>query len=186
MDGTLTVACHDFDDLREKLGLAPGVAILEALEVLPEPQARTLHHQLYDYEMELAHQARPQPGAGDLLEQLFNNGFQLGILTRNSLEIAFTTLQACGLRDYFQTDNILGRESCAPKPDPAGVFHLMQQWQSLGENTVMVGDYLFDLQSGHAAGAQTIHFDVDGGARWPEVTHYRVCELSEITKLIST
>ena len=184
MDGTLTVACHDFDDIRSKLGLPQGVAILEALAVMPESESNALHDKLFDFEMQLAHEARPQPGAEDLLERLVSHGHKLGILTRNSLEIAHTTLQACGLRDFFQTADILGRESCAPKPDPAGVLHLMQQWGSIGENTVMVGDYLFDLQSGHAAGARTIHFDVDGSDCWPEVTHFRIAEFSELTQLL--
>ena len=184
MDGTLTIACHDFDDLRKQLGLAEGVAILEALDAYPATQSRALHQQLYDYEMELAYQARPQPGAEDLLQRLADYGHQLGILTRNSLEIAHTTLQACGLERFFQAENILGRECCAPKPDPAGVFYLMQQWGSRAENTVMVGDYLFDLQSGHDAGAHTIHFDVDGKNDWPQFTHYRISDFSEISNLI--
>ena len=184
MDGTLTVACHDFDSIRKQLGLPEGVAILEALEAYPEAQSRALHQQLYDYEMELAHLARPQPGVQALLERLEGNGYQLGILTRNSLEIALTTLQACGLQRYFQTEHILGRECCAPKPDPAGVFQLMNKWGSYGENTVVVGDYLFDLQSGHSAGTYTIHFDVEGNCGWPEFTHYRISDFSEITRLI--
>ncbi len=184
MDGTLTVACHDFDHIRNQLGLPQGVAILEALEAYPASQSRALHQQLYDWEMELAHQARPQPGALDLLERLQVNGHKLGILTRNSLEIAFTTLKACGFSQFFHADNILGRESCAPKPDPAGVLQLMRQWGSRGENTVVVGDYLFDLQSGYTAGAHTIHFDVDGNSCWPEVTHIRISDFSEITELV--
>ena len=184
MDGTLTVACHDFDDIRARLGLPQGVAILEALNAYPEAQSRVLHQQLYDYEMALAHQARPQPGARDLLDRLQAYGHQMGILTRNSLEIAHTTLRACGLKRYFRNENILGRECCAPKPDPAGVLQLMRKWGSRGDNTVVVGDYLFDLQSGFSAGAYTIHFDVHGNGGWPEYTHYRISGFSEITGLV--
>ena len=60
----------------------------------------------------------------------------------------------------------------------------MQKWGSRGDNTVVVGDYLFDLQSGHSAGAYTIHFDVQGNGGWPEFTHYRISDFSEITSLI--
>lgn len=184
MDGTLTVACHDFEHIRKQLGLPQGVAILEALEACPAAQASELHARLFEYEMEMAHQARPQPGALELLERLNCRGHQMGILTRNSLEIAFTTLRACGLLHFFKTENILGRECCAPKPDPAGVFQLMRQWGSRGENTVVMGDYIFDLQSGHSAGAHTIHFDVTGDYDWPDVTNFRICNFSEIIKLV--
>ena len=181
MDGTLTVACHDFDDIRRQMGLPLGKPILEELEKYPKDQADALHGQLYDIEMEIAHQAVSQPGAETLLQLLHNRGHQIGILTRNSLDIAFATLNACGLSQYFDEKNILGRECCAPKPDPQGVLQLIERWQCNAEQTVMVGDYLYDLQSGHSAGTYTIHFDAIGIQSWPGVTHYRINGFDEIT-----
>jgi len=40
MDGTLTLAVHDFDAIRNTLGLPLGKPILEAIEDLPAPQAK--------------------------------------------------------------------------------------------------------------------------------------------------
>ncbi len=184
MDGTLTMACHDFAAIRRQLGMPENKPILEEINKLPAEQAQRIHQQLYDIELELAHQARPQPGVERLLNHLSVTGHNLGILTRNDLEIAFTTLQACGLIDYFEPENVLGRECCAPKPDPEGVLKLMHKWNAEAYKTVMVGDYWFDLKSGYDAGAHTIHFDVDGSRSWPDVTHFRINTFSEVTDLI--
>ena len=44
----------------------------------------------------------------------------------------------------------------------------------------MVGDYGFDLQTGRAAGAATIHVDPAGDFRWPELTDLAVGSLLEL------
>jgi phosphoglycolate phosphatase-like HAD superfamily hydrolase len=45
----------------------------------------------------------------------------------------------------------------------------------------MVGDYQFDLQTGRAAGAATIHVDYNRLFRWPELTDIAVGTLEELT-----
>ena len=185
MDGTLTVACHDFNAIRRQLGMPEDKPILEEIKKLPVDQAQLVYQQLYDIEMELAHQAQAQPDVESLLSHLCEQGYKIGILTRNSLDIAFTTLKACGLFGYFKEENILGRESCAPKPDPEGVLKLINYWAANPNETVMVGDYWFDLKSGYDAGAHTIHFDVDGTRSWPDVTHFKISQFNDITNMLN-
>ncbi len=180
MDGTLTNAVHDFDVIRLELGLPAGQPILEAIAELPADESVKLQAQLNTIEMEIAHMATPQPGAHDLLKSVKRNGYQLGILTRNGEAIARVTLAACGLLEYFDDEAIVGRESCAPKPDPSGVTYLLQHWGAGAGQAVMVGDYLFDLQAGKQAGASTVHFDVDGFFPWPEWTDLGVKSLFEL------
>ena len=102
-------------------------------------------------------QAIPSPGVPELLEYLFSSGADLGILTRNTRGVALLTLESLGIRHYFHDDNVLGREEAKPKPDPSGIYHLQGKWSAESQQTVMVGDYLFDLLAGKAAGAMTIH-----------------------------
>jgi len=111
-------------------------------------------------------------------------GCTLGILTRNDCEIAAATLKACKLNKYFSQNSILGRESCAPKPDPAGIYLHLQQWNAKPENTVMVGDYKFDLEAGYNADVHTVHLDVDNGEQWPDLTSVKVSTLNELQQLI--
>ena len=70
MDGTLTVAMHDFDAIRDVLGLPPGQPILEAIAERPADEAAALHRELDDLEIKLAAKARMQPGADTLLDLL--------------------------------------------------------------------------------------------------------------------
>lgn len=183
MDGTLTLAVHDFNDIRKRLGIAEGKPILEAIDELAPEKATVLMQQLFDIEMEIAAKATQQPGAEELLEHLLKTNCKLGILTRNGVEIAAATLKAAGLNSYFDPETVLGRESCAPKPDPAGIQHLVSKWKADTDSTVMVGDYKFDLESGHTAGVHTVHLDVDSAQQWPELTTYRVASLAELKQL---
>ena len=45
---------------------------------------------------------------------------------------------------------------------------------------VMVGDFLYDLQAGRAAGITTVHLDPDGDHRWPQYTDVAVTSLDAL------
>lgn len=181
MDGTLTIAMHDFDAMRDELGLPVGVPILEALAQLPASVAREKHQQLDDMELDMASAARPQPGAVDLLQSLSEKGARLGIVTRNGKTIAERTLEACGLDGFFTTNTVISRDCCVAKPDPAGVNLMLERWSANANDTVMVGDYRFDLEAGRGAGVTTVHLDVEGVFPWPELTDFSVSTLNELT-----
>jgi HAD superfamily hydrolase (TIGR01509 family) len=184
MDGTLTIAVHNFDEIRATLGLPPGRPILESLVALPPEQAEPLYRHLDEIELELARQATPQRGAGVLLSALTQRGAKLGILTRNNQRNALETLHACGLLDFFEPACILGREAAAPKPDPDGVLKLLGYWNVEPDAAVMVGDYLFDLQAGRRAGVTTIYFDADNQNAWTAHADYRVQGLDELLEMV--
>ena len=183
MDGTLTVAVHDFDAMRDALGLPPGRPILEALAALERTDptaARERREALDRMELEMAHGAREQPGARALLESLLARGARVGVLTRNGRRIADATLAAAGLDDLFDARFVLGRECAAPKPDPAGVRLLLARWDAAADDALVVGDGRFDLEAAAAAGCAAVHFDPAGGAAWPEVTTLRVASLAAL------
>ena len=148
MDGTLTIPVHDFEVIREKLGISSGTPILEAISIMPEKQAEKARQLLHDLEMELAHEAQPQPDAEALLESLVAKGKQLAILTRNGEEIGHATLKAAGLDKYFSSETLIGRDTCPPKPQPDGVHYLLNYWGAEKDSTVIVGDFLYDIQAG--------------------------------------
>jgi HAD superfamily hydrolase (TIGR01549 family) len=139
-----------------------GQPILETLANLPPQQAAPLRRRLDAIELQIARQARPQPGARELLAGLQGRGARLGILTRNSRRNARETLSVCGLLEFFEPAWILGRESAAPKPDPDGIQRLLKSWDAPLAAAVMVGDYLFDLVAGRRAGAAAVYVDIGG------------------------
>ena len=168
LDGTLTVAAHDFDAIRAQLGLQPTAPILEQLAAMSAAEADPLLRRLAGIEREIADQARAQSGASALLEGLRRRGKRLGIVTRNRKDLALRTLAAAGLEGFFEAADVLGRDDAAPKPSPAALLVLLGRWGLGGDQAVMVGDFLFDLQAGRAAGAAAVHFDTSGRFPWTE------------------
>jgi len=185
MDGTLTNAIHDFDAIRSQLKLPAGKPILESINRLPTAQGVRTTQALHALEMDIAAQATQQPGAERLLNHLRRAGHDLGILTRNGKDIALATLNACGLDEYFPDHLVVSRDCAAPKPNPAGIHVLLSHWQAKAPNSVMVGDYLFDLQAGFDAGTLTVHLANDGQYHWPEHTSVGVQSLDDLLMLVN-
>ena len=180
LDGTLTIAVHDFMAIRHTLQCPADIDILTYLNSLPAETAEALHQQLQTIEVDLAAQSQPADGVFELLEELQQRQAKLGILTRNTRQNALLSLEVLGLSDYFPINWIIGREQAEPKPSPDGIQQLANQWQVDSNAVVMTGDYLYDLQSGRAAGATTVHVDQSGEFQWDEWTDVAVTSLAEL------
>lgn len=180
LDGTLTRAVHDFEAIRLELGIAKGRPILEALAAMPAEDAAPLHRRLEEIELELARDAQPAPGAALLLAALAERGRELGIVTRNGGHIARTTLQAAGLSHFFSAGSVIGREDAQPKPSPDGIQALLERWTARASEAVMVGDYVFDLQAGRAAGVATVYVDETERYVFAEHADHRVSDLGAL------
>ena len=185
MDGTLTVAMHDFAAICAALGLPAGDPILETLAAMPAAESAPLYRRLDEMEIELAGKARAQPGARALLQGLWERGARLGILTRNGEQIALETLTACGLLEFFARDAIIGRESAPPKPEPDGVLALLAHWDVPASRAVVVGDFSFDIEAGRRAGTATVYFDVDHSFAFSEGADVTVHGLPELLRLVT-
>lgn len=180
LDGTLTVAIHDFDAIRSMLGVPPGAGILEWLATLPRELRRDLEDRLDAHEYELARRASAAPGAHEVLRALTQKGCRLGIVTRNNARNVEHTLRAAGLGDYFHSADIMTRDATPPKPAPDGIAKLLTQWRSSPRAGVMVGNHLHDLAAGRAAGVTTVHVDVSGEFEWGHATDVAVTSLTEL------
>jgi len=186
LDGTLTQAQHDFDAIRATLKLPKKQPILEAIAELPTAQAQAVSLQLDEIELAIAAEAQPQPGAKALLETLASTDCNVGILTRNSHLNARTALQACNLSQHFKDADIISRNCAQPKPHPDGIHKLLLRWQSDAENSVMVGDFLFDLQCGRRAGSTTVYFDPQQQGLWREEADIVVGCLDELSQMLQS
>ena len=185
LDGTLTVAVHDFNAIRKELGIPERQPIIETLKSLPEKESLPLQVKLQEIEKKLAWNARPAPGAKILLEVLHQLDYSLGILTLNSRENAWFTLESLGLEQYFSEDTVIGRWCEEPKPSPNGIHKLLSHWEVTASDALIVGDYLYDLQVGRAAEIATVHVDPNGAFSWPELADIRVNSLDELASLLA-
>ncbi|MFY9960686.1 Phosphoglycolate phosphatase [compost metagenome] len=184
MDGTLTVAVHDFAAIREALEIPPADDILTHLAALPAAEAAAKHAWLLEHERDLAIGSQAAVGAVELVRELAGRGCQLGILTRNALELAHVTLEAIGLAECFAEPYVLGRDEAPPKPHPGGLLKLANAWQVQPSEMVMVGDYRFDLDCGRAAGARTVLVNLPDNP-WPELTDWHAADCRALQVLLN-
>ena len=184
LDGTLTVAVHDFPAIREELGIPANADILKFIQSQDQSTADRMLAKLDGIEIDLANQSRPAEGAVELVTELKKTSAQLGIITRNTRENAKISLDKIGILDQFEDICILGRQEAPPKPDPSSINQLLTYWKISSEQAVMVGDYLFDLQTGKAVGAATIHVSTNMDAVWPELTDIHVPSLTQLVQML--
>ena len=157
-DGTLTKpGAIDFAVLRRLLGCPPKVPILEFIDSLGSAEARReAHRALDEFELAAARASLPNDGAEELVRRLARAGMACGILSRNSLGSIREALK--GFRWIREEDFsvIVTREDAGrPKPHPDGVHRAAELLGVAPGEMLVVGDYVFDIEAGRAAGAST-------------------------------
>jgi len=179
LDGTLTIAVHDFAHMRAALGMAPDADILATIAAAPRTEKAALTVQLDELEAYYASHASAAQGVRLLIPLLAEKGCKLGIFTRNNKQMALLSLKAIGLEEYFDPAFIIGRDDAPHKPHPAGLIHLLKSWRIDANDAVMVGDFKYDLETGRAAKVATVHVATDE-RRWPELTDFCYQSLGQI------
>lgn len=178
LDGTLTVAQHDFDAMKRELGLPLDAPMLESIRSRPEAAQVRLMAAIDAWELAHADQAVARPGAVELLDALRARGLAVGVLTRNTRPTALRTLAATGLAPYFPEHAVAGRDCAAPKPAPDGLRLLAQR---LGRaRMVMIGDYRFDLEAARAAEATAVWLDAERLGTFRDLADLVVHDLREL------
>lgn len=151
LDGTLTKPYFDFDAIRAEIGLPPG-PILEALELLPEPDRRRADEILLRHEWMAARNAELHEGAVEVVAECRRRKHPVAILTRNRRPTAEYVLRT----HHIEVDALRTREDGAIKPAAEPVFALCTQLKADPARSWVVGDYLFDVLSGKGAGTRTV------------------------------
>jgi hydrogenase expression/formation protein HypE len=158
-DGTLTrPGSIDFSALRELLGCPPRRAILEYIDELPAggPREKALAA-LEDFELAAARQSSPNSGAEETVLRLARRGVGQGILSRNCAASIAEALKSFSRVTPGHFAVILSRESSGrPKPHPDGVHRAAALLGVAPRELLVVGDYLFDIEAGAAAGSPTV------------------------------
>ena len=182
LDGTLTVPYLDFDAIRAELGLPPG-PILEAMARM-EPVERARAEQVLDrHERDAAEHSTLQPGAARTVAGLRRHGWRVGVLTRNTRHWTRYVLAKHGV----EVDGLRCRDDGAVKPAAEPVLELCAELRADPRTSWVVGDHLFDILAGAAAGARTILLIGDGAP--PEYAHranHVVTTLDAVSGLIDS
>jgi len=153
LDGTITQPYFDFDAIREEMGLARDSGpVWETIEKMPPQQRRRAEEILHFHERQAVEDSRLNAGARETLQILRRMGIRIGILTRNRRSNALAVAEKHNLK----FDAVVGREEGPVKPDSFGVSEICRQFGVRAEETVLVGDYLYDLLCAKAAGAVAV------------------------------
>ena len=158
-DDTLTLPGRlDYALIRKEIGCPEGESMLDYLEGIADAEKRQKASAILDsYEMAAAAEAAPADGAEDLVTWLRGAGLKRGILTRNSRNAVDRSLANFTRISPEDFDLIITRDDDLPvKPLPDGVLHAAKVFQIPPASLLMVGDYIYDIEAGKAAGAVTV------------------------------
>ncbi len=157
-DGTLTEpGSIDFDVIREAVGCPKRQPVLEFINGIESQTERAAAFRILDgFEAAAAGQSRPNAGAEELLAYLRARGLKIGIITRNSMAAVETSLKNFRRILPSDFDVILTRDDpFSPKPSPEGIVAAADALMVPAAEVLVVGDFVFDIEAGHKAGALT-------------------------------
>lgn len=183
LDGTITQPFFDFDAIREEMGLDNDSGpVWEAMDKMPPHQRRGAEKILHFHEKRAVTESKLNTGAKQTLSALCQAGIHIGILTRNRRSNALAIARKHGLK----FDAVIGREEGPLKPDAFGVVQICRQFGVKPQETLMVGDYLFDLLCARAAGAVAVllanHKQADKFAENADFTIESIDQILQIIK----
>jgi phosphoglycolate phosphatase len=205
-DGTLAVLNIDFSLMRDRIfGLMKRYGIGEELiqekyllEIIDEvykilweknpPSAEAFyqesHRILHEVEMKAAEEGRLIPGTEATLKSLRMKGINIGIITRNCEDAVRKVFP--GINDFC--DVFVSRNSVKKvKPHPDHLTCVMELLKTSGEEAVMVGDHITDIQAGKRVGMETIGV-LTGRTKKEEFERagadYILKDVSEIYKIV--
>ncbi|MHA1511263.1 MAG: HAD family hydrolase, partial [Promethearchaeota archaeon] len=96
-------------------------------------------------------------GTQETLDFLKENNVKLGICTnasRSEMNVIFNGREE--ILEYFDGNIITKDDVKHKKPDPEGVFKLINKWGISPQNIMIFGDYETDIQAGKEAGIITV------------------------------
>jgi phosphoglycolate phosphatase len=146
----------------EMLGVV-GLSLVDAMAVLRPADGREQHERLaqvykeafWSYRANRSYPELPFDGAFDLLRRLqARDDVHIGIATGKAQRGVRHIIDQFGLEGVFAT--IQTSDDAPSKPDPGMILQAMREVGVDAEDTVMIGDALFDIEMGHAAGVRPI------------------------------
>jgi HAD superfamily hydrolase (TIGR01509 family) len=183
LDGTITEPYLNFDKIRQEIGLpADAGPLLEAMEKMSPAERKKAEEILYKYEKLAIEHSTLNKGAAETLKQLRQMKIHIGIITRNTRSNA----SAVAKKHNIKFDAVVDRNDGPVKPDPFGVKRLCEHFKVEPQQTLVVGDYLFDLQCAKAAGACAVLMKSSEKYRqFSSFADYTIDSLTEIIDIIN-
>jgi HAD superfamily hydrolase (TIGR01509 family) len=182
LDGTITQPYFDFDAIREEMGLDRNSGpVLESMQKMKEQQRRLAEEIMHFHEERAVTESKLNTGAKQTLAALRKAAIHIGVLTRNKRSNALAIASKHGLK----FDAIVDREDGPVKPDAFGVLRICEQFGVQPRETLLVGDYLFDLLCAKAAGAVAVLLaNHDRAGEFAEHADFTIENIDQVLQII--
>ncbi len=151
LDGTLIELNLPFEEIRKALGIKKRFILEAIMEEKDEERRKWMLKVLEEFEIRSAMSARSAYFAKEIVDALGRHGIIRGVITRNSRK----SVEIVSKRLGFEFDFVISREDAEPKPSPEPMLLAMRMFGVDARQSLMVGDFIFELISGKRAGAQT-------------------------------
>ncbi|MBA4503061.1 HAD family hydrolase [Marinobacterium marinum] len=151
LDGTLVSSSLDFAAIKREIGCPPGVDVLTFLSSLPTEQQDEALAVIHHHEQQDALHSDWMPGARAFVDTCLERQIPMAIVTRNSCHTSRLKIE----RNAIPIDRVMTRENSAPKPDPAALLEIANDFALPTHKVLMVGDYRYDLEAGRNANMQS-------------------------------
>ncbi len=188
-DGTLTEpGSLDFGIIREAIGCPEGIPVLEYIRAMDSPVDRGRAFEILDgFEAEAARHSRPNAEAEEVLELLRMRGLKAGIISRNSRTAILAALENFAHVRPSDFAVILSRDDpYSPKPSPEGILAAASILEVSPAQLLVVGDFVFDIEAGHKAGALTAFLtNRDSAHRCAHPSDFILEQLGELKEIIA-
>jgi len=188
-DGTLTrPGALDFAAIRKTVDCPDRMPILEYIHGIADAAQRGRARDALDrFEALGAAGSHPNEGAEPLVHWLKKHGLMVGIITRNTRDAVLRALRNFRELRPADFDLILTRDDpVAPKPSGEGILFAARHLGIDTHEVLVVGDFIFDLQAGRAAGARTVLLDPGKDSRMAEADcDYRIRQLDALRLIVS-
>jgi HAD superfamily hydrolase (TIGR01549 family) len=144
-------------------------------------QRRRVEEILNYHEQKAVTESRLNAGAKETLSGLRRMSLPVGILTRNRRSNALAIAHKHGL----EFDAIVDREDGPVKPDAFGVLRICEQFGVEPHETLVVGDYLFDLLCAKAAGAVAVLLaNHHQAAEFAEYADFKIDKIDQVLEIL--
>ncbi|MBZ0131574.1 MAG: HAD-IA family hydrolase [Rhodocyclaceae bacterium] len=135
---------------RHVIGLGLHDALSQAMPDVPSSEYQRVAERYRHHYLAQDHQLSLFAGARELVEELSQTGCLLGVATGKSRLGLNRALETSGLKRYFHATRCA--DECSSKPAPDMLRELMDELDTVPDQTLMIGDTIHDLQMAKNAG----------------------------------
>lgn len=124
----------------------------------------------------------PYPEVKETLEKL--GSYKKAVVSNKLHKLSVKTLEAFGLLRHF--DFVAGGDTSPErKPSPRAILPVLDRFEVKPEETILIGDSIYDVEAGRAAGVKTVAVTYGyGGAGFARNADYQIDVMGKLVGIV--